>query len=148
MSLSTLIANRKYPERYTLEGNTLTYKIGDYVGLQHDLTSTDPAEYEELLNQLEFSCNMGLREFGYPELLTDDELETLESEAWLETPDGTRQCVYRPHVKQQIADLNITATLEEKGRPVVVHFANHDLIIPEGTTRKEIAVLLEEGASK
>ncbi len=148
MSLLTLIANRKYPDRYSLEGNTLTYRIGDYIGLQHDLTETNPADYEQLLDQLEFSCDIGLRETGHSALLTDDELEALEGEAWLETPNGLKECVNRERVRTQIANLGITATVEEKGRPVIVHFANHDLVIPEGTTRKEINVLLVEAANK
>jgi hypothetical protein len=146
-----MIAKTRYPERFTLTNESLTYNLScgeKIVSLTHTFSEDGYEDFSELPNQLEWSVFMAAREHGYPELLSEDDLALLESESWLETPDGTVECVNRVRLQKQIAELGLDCIVEEKRRPVVVHFASHDLVIPEGTTKKDIAVLLIEAASK
>jgi len=152
--LLDLISKRKYPKRYSLDGNYLTYRIGNHVNLNYDTrkieteTDSDSDEYTDLLHLIEWSCDMAARESGYPELLTIEELEALESSEYFATKDGIVICVNRELLQKQITKLDVNCTIEPKGRPVVVHFPTFDITIPEGTSHKHIKTLLLEAVSR
>jgi len=152
--------NCKKPERYCVNDDYyVEYKIeseteladGKYaVGIRYDYRDQTEEVIIQELQSIHQSCLITCREQGFYHLLEENELESLESLLYIDTIDSDRpyRCVNRESLKKQISELGITATVEEKGRPVVVHFPTHDLVIPEGTPKQEIAALLLEAANK
>lgn len=152
--------NCKKPERYCVNDDYyIEYKIesetelidGKYVvGLRYDYRDRSEEEIIQELQSIHESCLIYCREQGFYHLLDEDELESLESLLYVDILGCDRgyRCVNRDSLKRQIIELGLNCTVEEKGRPVVVHFSTHDLIIPEGTTKEEIARLLIEASNK